>query len=68
MVVMSALFDVADRDDAIDKFVREVRRMPIHHIGLPEDVAHAVVFLASEISRQVTGSDYWVNGGTMISI
>ena len=58
----------ADRDDAIDKFVREVRRMPIHHIGLPEDVAHAVVFLASDISRQVTGSDYWVNGGTMISI
>ncbi|MEV7966615.1 SDR family oxidoreductase [Sphaerisporangium sp. NPDC088356] len=60
--------EAKDRDDAIDKFVREVRRMPIQRIGLPEDVAHAVLFLASDVSRQVTGSDYWVNGGTMISI
>jgi NAD(P)-dependent dehydrogenase (short-subunit alcohol dehydrogenase family) len=57
-----------DREDAILRFVKEVRRMPIHRIGLPEDVANAILFLASDRARQVTGSDYWVNGGTMISI
>jgi NAD(P)-dependent dehydrogenase (short-subunit alcohol dehydrogenase family) len=57
-----------DREDAIMRFVKEVRRMPIERIGLPEDVAQVVLFLASDLSRQVTGSDYWVNGGTMLSI
>lgn len=57
-----------DREDAIMRFVKEVRRMPIHRIGLPEDVANAILFLASDRTLQVTGSDYWVNGGTMISI
>ena len=57
-----------DREDAIMRFVKEIRRMPIERIGMPDDVAHVVLFLASDISRQVTGSDYWVNGGTMLSI
>jgi NAD(P)-dependent dehydrogenase (short-subunit alcohol dehydrogenase family) len=60
--------DAEDREDAIMKFVTEVRRMPIHRIGLPEDVAYAILFLASDRAKQVTGSDYWVNGGTMLSI
>lgn len=58
----------SDREDAIMRFVKEIRRMPIERIGLPEDVAQVVLFLASDLSRQVTGSDYWVNGGTMLSI
>ncbi len=57
-----------DREDAIMRFVKEIRRMPIERIGMPDDVAQVVLFLASDISRQVTGSDYWVNGGTMLSI
>lgn len=57
-----------DREDAILRFVKEIRRMPIERIGLPEDVAQVVLFLSSDLSRQVTGSDYWVNGGTMLSI
>lgn len=57
-----------DREDAIMRFVKEIRRMPIERIGTPDDVAQVVLFLASDISRQVTGSDYWVNGGTMLSI
>ncbi|MCW2849525.1 MAG: family oxidoreductase [Marmoricola sp.] len=62
------MLEATDREDAIHKFVTEVRRMPIQRIGLPEDVANAILFLASDRARQVTGSDYWVNGGTMISI
>jgi NAD(P)-dependent dehydrogenase (short-subunit alcohol dehydrogenase family) len=62
------MLEATDREDAIHKFVTEVRRMPIQRIGLPEDVANAILFLASDRAQQVTGSDYWVNGGTMISI
>lgn len=62
------MLDATDREDAIQKFVTDVRRMPIQRIGLPEDVANVILFLASDRARQVTGSDYWVNGGTMISI
>lgn len=57
-----------DREDAIMRFIKEVRRMPIERIGLPEDVAAVVLFLASDLAKQVTGSDYWCNGGTMLSI
>jgi NAD(P)-dependent dehydrogenase (short-subunit alcohol dehydrogenase family) len=36
---------------------------PIGHMGQPEDVAHAVVFLASEESKFMTGSELTIDGG-----
>jgi NAD(P)-dependent dehydrogenase (short-subunit alcohol dehydrogenase family) len=36
---------------------------PIHRIGIPEDVGMAVLFLASEMSRWITGSALVVDGG-----
>ncbi len=36
---------------------------PLRTIGMPEDVAHAAVFLASEKARFVTGIDLPVDGG-----
>lgn len=47
----------------IARFVREVRGMPMGRLGEPEDVAAAVVFLASDAARQVTGADLRVDGG-----
>lgn len=47
----------------IDRFVREVRGMPMGRLGEPEDVAAAVVYLASDAARQVTGADLRVDGG-----
>lgn len=52
-----------DMERGIDRFLREVRGMPMARLGEPEDVAAAVVFLASDRARQVTGSDYRVDGG-----
>ena len=40
-----------------------VENIPIPRIGQPEDVAQAVVFLASQMSNYVTGAVLDVNGG-----
>jgi NAD(P)-dependent dehydrogenase (short-subunit alcohol dehydrogenase family) len=53
---------------AIDHFVRDVRGMPLGRIGEPEDVAALVVFLASDLARQITGSDFRVDGGQIATI
>lgn len=50
------------REEALDRFVRD-RGMPLGRLGAPEDVAGVIVFLASDRARQVTGSDYRVDGG-----
>jgi len=39
------------------------QRVPIGHIGQPEDVAEAAVYLASDAARQVTGAILAVDGG-----
>jgi NAD(P)-dependent dehydrogenase (short-subunit alcohol dehydrogenase family) len=56
-----------DKEAAIVHFAKEVRKLPVGHIGAPEDVAAAIVYLASDISRQVTGAEYTVNGGSYIA-
>ena len=40
-----------------------LRRYPMRRIGRPEDVANMVLFLSSELSRQITGQVVSVNGG-----
>jgi NAD(P)-dependent dehydrogenase (short-subunit alcohol dehydrogenase family) len=54
-----------DRDAAVQKFL-EARQMPMG-IGNPEDVAHAVVFLASPLAKFITGSSLDI-GGTIRGI
>ena len=47
-----------------DEFMKEVlNRIPLGHVGQPEDVAGAVLYLASNASRMVTGSSIKVDGG-----
>jgi NAD(P)-dependent dehydrogenase (short-subunit alcohol dehydrogenase family) len=36
---------------------------PIGHAGEPDDIAHAVLYLASDESRFVTGAELIVDGG-----
>lgn len=36
---------------------------PLGRVGLPSDVARAVVFLASEAAEFITGQTIWVDGG-----
>lgn len=51
------------KDEAVDHFAKEVRKMPLGRLGRPEDVANAIVFLASDAASHVTGADYQVDGG-----
>jgi NAD(P)-dependent dehydrogenase (short-subunit alcohol dehydrogenase family) len=54
-----------DRDASVKKFLED-RQMPMG-IGHPEDVAHAVVFLASPAAKFITGASLDI-GGTIRGI
>ncbi len=51
------------REKAAEREERVKRAYALRRIGEPDDVAHAVVFLASEAGRHVTGQILSVNGG-----
>ena len=52
-------------DEAIEHFIKDIRKLPAGRLGEPEDVATVVLLLASDVSRQVTGSEYCVDGGVI---
>jgi NAD(P)-dependent dehydrogenase (short-subunit alcohol dehydrogenase family) len=39
-------------------------RVPLRRFGEPEDIAHMIIFLASDDAAYITGQDYSVNGGS----
>jgi 3-oxoacyl-[acyl-carrier protein] reductase len=43
-----------------------IERIPLGRLGAPEDVAHAVVFLASPQAGYITGATLHVNGGMLM--
>lgn len=53
-------YAVADRDAAVRRFLED-RYLPLG-IGQPEDVAHAIVFLASPLAKFITGSTLDIGG------
>jgi NAD(P)-dependent dehydrogenase (short-subunit alcohol dehydrogenase family) len=36
---------------------------PVGHVGRPEDIAHGILYLASDESSFVTGSELVIDGG-----
>jgi|TARA_B110000208_G_C11649038_1_gene387321 NAD(P)-dependent dehydrogenase (short-subunit alcohol dehydrogenase family) len=43
-----------------------LKQIPLNRIGAPDDVAGCVLFLASDLSKYVTGVTLDVNGGMLI--
>jgi 3(or 17)beta-hydroxysteroid dehydrogenase len=63
--VLTPLWDVflggpEERAESMDK-VRE--SIPMKEWGMPDDVAYAALFLASDEAKHVTGADILVDGG-----
>lgn len=47
----------------VEKFMRESADRPLGRVGTPEDIANAVLFLASPMSSWITGAALVVDGG-----
>lgn len=61
---LAARFDT-DPDTAVDRFIREERRLPTGRIGRPEEVAGVIVHLLSPRTAQVTGAEWSIDGGAL---
>jgi 3-oxoacyl-[acyl-carrier protein] reductase len=64
---------ITARAQKLGKTFEEVQRareatIPLGHLGMPEDVADMIVFLASDRARYVTGVTIQVDGGLVRSI
>ncbi|SPF42828.1 Bacilysin biosynthesis oxidoreductase BacC [Candidatus Sulfotelmatobacter kueseliae] len=49
--------------EAREQFMKEAANRPLGRVGTPEDVANAVLFLASDMSKWITGAQLVVDGG-----
>ncbi len=57
------LDDVVQRLGKEEAYAKFGRQVPLGHIGEPDDVAYAVLYLASDESKFVTGAELKVDGG-----
>jgi L-rhamnose 1-dehydrogenase len=59
-----------NKDDLADAEKRSYmeKRIPLGRLGVPDDMAGPVVFLASDLARYVTGAALLVDGGMFVNL
>ncbi|MDR3445169.1 MULTISPECIES: SDR family oxidoreductase [unclassified Dyella] len=58
--IVKPFFDKLGEEEATKKLTRGI---PMHRLGDPEDIAYAVLYLASDESRFVTAAELVIDGG-----
>tara|TARA_B100001057_G_scaffold364458_1_gene367286 strand:+ start:2459 stop:3226 length:768 start_codon:yes stop_codon:yes gene_type:complete len=58
--ILDPLKQVLGEEKAVEKLARQI---PINKIGEPEDVAYAILYLASDESKFMTGTEIVLDGG-----
>lgn len=52
---------------ASDKRPQMIARVPMGRLGMPDDIAGAIVFFASDLAKYITGQHIVVDGGAFVS-
>jgi NAD(P)-dependent dehydrogenase (short-subunit alcohol dehydrogenase family) len=55
--------ECAQLGEDAEAFMKEAAKRPLARVGTPDDVAKAVLFLASPMSNWITGTALVVDGG-----
>jgi NAD(P)-dependent dehydrogenase (short-subunit alcohol dehydrogenase family) len=55
--------ECAQLGEDMQSFMREAANRPLGRVGTPDDIANAVLFLASPMSSWITGAALVVDGG-----
>jgi NAD(P)-dependent dehydrogenase (short-subunit alcohol dehydrogenase family) len=55
--------ECAQLGESKEAFMREAANRPMARVGTPDDIANAVLFLASPMSSWITGAALVVDGG-----
>ena len=55
--------ECAQLGEDVQSFMKDAANRPLARVGIPEDVANAVLFLASPMSNWITGTALVVDGG-----
>jgi cyclopentanol dehydrogenase len=55
---------IKDMLESPEQLEKRMQRLPLKRIGKPEDISYGVIYLASDESSFVTGSELVIDGGT----
>ncbi len=57
---------IRTRNVTEDSLAEEAREIPLKRLGRPQDIANAIVYLLSDASQWVTGTELTIDGGTTL--